>query len=180
MSRRYLKNRHHSEAFKLDVVHRYLSGVSVKALSQETDIYLTQIKHWISVYRSGEGLGFSFKNSSYSPELKKEIVTKLFQKELSLHEASLTYRISRSVIGKWLSKVRTLGFDSLSVDNRGRPKKGVMAKTKKNPEILSREQELLIENERLRAENAYLKKLRALVQERILRENGNAPKPSKN
>ncbi len=38
---------------------------------------------------------------------------------------------------------------------------------------------LLAENERLRAEVAYLKKLRALVEERVARESGRKPEPSK-
>ena len=40
-------------------------------------------------------------------------------------------------------------------------------------------QELLKELEYLRAENAYLKKLQALVEERIVRESVKEPKPSK-
>ena len=40
-------------------------------------------------------------------------------------------------------------------------------------------EELLKELEYLRAENAYLKKLQALVEERIVRESGKEPKPSK-
>ncbi|MDR3119716.1 MAG: hypothetical protein LBU44_09965 [Mediterranea sp.] len=39
--------------------------------------------------------------------------------------------------------------------------------------------ELLAELEYLRAENAYLKKMAALVEERIIRESGKDAKPSK-
>jgi transposase len=52
-------------------------------------------------------------------------------------------------------------------------------KPKKPPIPLSREQELLNENERLRAEVAYLKKLKVLVEERVARESGIGRKPSK-
>jgi transposase len=45
---------------------------------------------------------------------------------------------------------------------------------------LQTEQEKMEEELRyLRAENAYLKKLRALVKERIERERGKSPEPSK-
>ena len=41
-------------------------------------------------------------------------------------------------------------------------------------------EDLIAEVQRLRMENEYLKKLRALVQERIDRENGKEPPPSMN
>ena len=41
-------------------------------------------------------------------------------------------------------------------------------------------EELIEENERLQMENEYLKKLNALVQERIARENGKEPPSSTN
>ena len=42
------------------------------------------------------------------------------------------------------------------------------------------EEDLIAEVQRLRMENEYLKKLQALVQERIARENGKEPPSSKN
>lgn len=50
-------------------------------------------------------------------------------------------------------------------------------KTKLNKEI---EEDIIAEVQRLRMENEYLKKLQALVQERITRENGNEPPSSSN
>lgn len=52
-------------------------------------------------------------------------------------------------------------------------------KKKQPPRALSREEELEQELAYLRAENAFLKKLRALVEERVARESGSTPKPSK-
>lgn len=54
-------------------------------------------------------------------------------------------------------------------------------RTKPNKQELQPQEEndLRVENQRLRAEVAYLKKLRVLVEERIVRENGNGQKPSK-
>ena len=53
---------------------------------------------------------------------------------------------------------------------RGRPQK---MKFKENKKKLNKdiEEDLIAENQRLRMENEYLKKLNALVQERIKREN---------
>ena len=57
--------------------------------------------------------------------------------------------------------------------NKSKPK---VAKAKSQP---TEHEQLLAENERLRAEVAYLKKLQALVEERIARVSGREPGPSK-
>ena len=65
------------------------------------------------------------------------------------------------------------GVEGLMKERRGRatkldnPKKGIPKKLDK-----SVEEDLIAEVQRLRMENEYLKKLNALVQERIQRENG--------
>lgn len=181
MQRSYLKNRRHTIEGKLQLIRRYVSGTTVRELSAETGIYPTQIKHWISQYQANGAESLCLKNPPYSPFLKAEVVMKILENQLSLRQASLLYRITRSVIQKWITKANQEGLEALYVDNRGRSKKRSMdKKSKKILEPSSREQELLIENERLKAENVYLKKLRALVQERIIRESGSEPKPSKN
>ena len=57
-------------------------------------------------------------------------------------------------------------------DNRGRPSSS--GKKRGRPPKLDKtvEEDLIAENQRLRMENEYLKKLQALVRERIDRENG--------
>ena len=55
----------------------------------------------------------------------------------------------------------------------------IKSKKKKEKKTTTPHEELLKELEYLRAENAYLKKLQALVEERIVRESGKEPKPSK-
>ncbi len=164
----------------MSLISRYESGSSIKMLSSESGIYYTQIKEWIRQYRANGAEGLSMKNTRYPVSLKVEVVSKILGKELSLHQASIDYRITRSVIQKWIKRVDAQGIESLSIDNRGRHRKSFMDKKAKKPPLqLSREQELLNENERLRAEVAYLKKLRALVEERIARESGTGRKPSR-
>ena len=51
---------------------------------------------------------------------------------------------------------------------KGRPRTRILDKQK--------QKDLIIENQRLRMENEYLKKLNALVQERIKRESGKKQK----
>jgi transposase len=168
---------HHSLEKKLSLIKKYESGIRLKRLADEYDVYPSLLKLWVRQYRTNGDSGLIMKNPSYTPDLKKKIVLEIIKDNLSLHQASINYCISRSVIDKWVNKARTLGLESLVEDGRGKSRKEVMGKSK-SPKPLSREEELELVIERLRAENAYLKKLRALVEKRVDRENGNAPKSS--
>jgi transposase len=174
------KKKRYSRAAKLRLIRRYESGIPIRVLSAQTGVYLTVIKEWFRQYNANGIDGLSLKNGPYPAALKIEIASRVIKKELSLHQASIDYRISRSVIRDWVKKVQWYGVGELFIDNRGRPPERTMdKKAVRTSKPLSREQELLIENERLRAENAYLKKLKALVEERIFRECGSVPKPSR-
>ena len=83
---------------------------------------------------------------------------------------------NESTLSKWERIYYEEGESGLYRDNRGK------MRTKPNKQELQPQEEndLRVENQRLRAEVAYLKKLRVLVEERIVRENGNGQKPSKN
>ena len=85
----------------------------------------------------------------------------------------------RSTVLKWERKYLQEGKNGFYVENRGKetkmdnPKKG-----RPRTRILDKQKQkdLIIENQRLRMENEYLKKLNALVQERIKRESGKKQK----
>ena len=63
---------------------------------------------------------------------------------------------SDQVVEYWLRKWRKGDDDALRPKSKGRPKGSA------KPKMLTEEDKLRRENERLRAENAYLKKLRDL------------------
>ena len=103
------------------------------------------------------------------------------ENHLSLFETAVKFGISNdSVVLAWDRLYESEGASALYRDNRGKMKKP--RKYKQSTGAKSgkpTEDNLLEELEYLRAENAYLKKLRVLVEQRISRENGNVPKPSK-
>ena len=90
---------------------------------------------------------------------------------LSLTETAIKFNLgNHNVVGKWERIYYEEGPQGLYIERRGRSK-NMSSKPKKknlNKEI---EEDLIAENQRLRMENEYLKKLNALVQERIKREN---------
>jgi transposase-like protein len=175
MRKKHLNNGRYPVSEKLLLVQQYDSGIPVRVLSAKTGIHRSQIKEWIRQYHTYGIEGFSLRKAPHPVSLKTGIVLRIIQNGLSLRQAAIDYRIAYGTIRMWIKKARAQGIEALSIDSRGRPLKSVM-----NKKPISREQALLLENERLRAETAYLKKLKALVEARIAREGGNAHKPSRN
>ena len=86
---------------------------------------------------------------------------------LSYHEAARQFNVSdHHLVASWERIYLEEGPEGLYIERRGRGSKGRPPK-KLKPEV---EEDLLAEVQRLRAENAYLKKLNALVAERVRQE----------
>jgi len=87
---------------------------------------------------------------------------------LSLREACIRFNIpSEATVVSWKRIFETEGVQGLNNKPKGSPPKmkpPIKRKANKSSKPLTREEELLKENEYLRAENALLKKLQALVQ----------------
>ena len=100
-------------------------------------------------------------NKCYTPEFKKLVVERMQEAHLSYREAAELYNIScHKSVARWHRIYLEEGPEGLEVERRGRGSTG-------RPQKLSAEVEadLIAENQRLRMENAYLKKLQALVLE---------------
>jgi len=97
----------------------------------------------------------------YTPEFKKQVIETMRRERLSYGETARRFRInSHGTIERWERIYMTEGPEGLAVEHRGRKSTG---RPRKLP--VEHEEDLLTENQRLRAENAYLKKLQALVLE---------------
>ena len=93
----------------------------------------------------------------------------------------MKYNVSASRLIIWLRTKRKYGCDALAITRpRGRPPKNDMGRPrKKKPEEMTELERLRYENECLRAENALLKKVKALVEAREARLKEIGRKPSK-
>ena len=97
----------------------------------------------------------------YTGEFKQMVVETMMRKKLSYKEAARQFEVSYdTVVADWERIYLTEGPEGLYIERRGRGSKGRPAKYPK-----AVEEDLLAEVQRLRAENAYLKKLQALVLE---------------
>lgn len=103
------------------------------------------------------------KGTLYPGEFKQEVLEDVHKNGLAYREAARKYAILDRQIRDWERIYRREGMQGLYIDRRGRKSKGSSGRPPKfnTPE----EEDLIAEVQRLRMENAYLKKLNALVQE---------------
>ena len=105
-------------------------------------------------------------NKRYTPEFKIRVVETMQKEKLSYREAALEFDISNHQrVADWERIYLEEGKEGFYVERRGRKSTGRPVKLKKEVE-----EDLIAEVQRLRAENAYLKKLNALVSERTRQE----------
>ena len=100
-------------------------------------------------------------NKRYTPEFKKVVVETLRSEHLSVYETMRRFSINdHGIIKRWERIYLEEGPEGLAVERRGR-------KGSDRPCKLSKyvEEDLIAENQRLRAEVDYLKNLQALVLE---------------
>jgi transposase len=170
------KKKRNDLAFKLKCIRAYEEkGLGYKTISTLYSVNPSQVKLWHSFYKRYGIQGIEKRDyRSYSYAFKLKVIMYLKRNPISLIEACVKFNISReSVIIAWQKAFNANGPDGLISKPKGR--KVIMENSSKKQSSkaskpLTRE-ELLEENEYLRTEIAFLKKLRALAQ------NGKKPKP---
>ena len=162
----------YSLEFKLKLVQYCLEGHSTEGTAKAFEIpSATPLKEWIKKYQEHgvEGL-IKRQKTSYDGEFKQNVVEYMHSNHLSATETAIHFRLQTYVVLKWERIYYEEGPQGLYIERRGRSK-NMSSKLKKKKLDKDVEEDLIAENQRLRMENEYLKKLNALVQERIKREN---------
>ena len=172
------KNKKQSLSEKLDVIKDYRSGYGCTRISRNRKFAECLIKRWIRVYQVHGIKGLDKQpRITISAEIKQQAVREIFDKCLSLETVALKYHVSISAIYSWHQRVKEHGYASFLTIKQGRPNIIMGRPKKKQPET---ELEKLQEELRyLRDENALLKKLKALEEERIMHKSARQSKPSK-
>ncbi len=161
----------YSFELKLEAVLSYLQGKeSTRDVAKRFNISKTPLLTWIAHYRENgeEGLISSYTN--YDIQFKMDVLNYISAFGASLSQAAAVYSISSpSTILQWQRQFEESGKDALLPKKKGRP--SMKKEPKKNQPIEGTEEALRAEIERLRMENAYLKKLKALIQEKEKLQN---------
>lgn len=100
----------------------------------------------------------------YTPEFKINVVETMHKEKLSYYETAREFDMpnGEKTVASWERIYLEEGREGLCIERRGRKSTDSRPKLKKEVE-----EDLIAEVQRLRAENAYLKKLNALVAERV-------------
>jgi transposase-like protein len=106
-------------------------------------------------------------NKKYSSEFKQIVVETMRRERLSYHEAARQFEISdHHRVMLWERIFIEEGPEGLYIERRGRAGSAAGVQKGRKPKLDKKiEEDLIAENQRLRAENDYLKKLNALVLE---------------
>jgi len=100
-------------------------------------------------------------NKRYTPEFKRLVVETMREEDLSVREAMRRFEINdHGIIERWERIYLEEGPEGLAIERRGRKNSSWSSKLSK-----AVEEDLIAENQRLRAEIDYLKNLQALVLE---------------
>jgi transposase len=153
--------------FKLEVVKSFLAGEGgAKLLARRWSVPEEKIRTWVSHYRLHGVDGLRPKRSAYSSEFKLQVLSHQDREQLSSRQVAAIYDIRNpNQVVVWRLKLNQVGVESFGSSKRGRFKMKPELPCPRLSNMIATDstQALREENERLRAEVAYLKKLQALI-----------------
>ncbi|ROH98373.1 transposase [Chryseobacterium sp. G0240] len=157
-----------SVAFKLGCIELYkISHRSIESIATEKGFNENNLRKWIGFYNKYGISGLQpRKNRSYSLNFKVKVLKTIERENISQREACIRFDIAaQSTVLNWQRDYEKSGILGLNNKPKGRPciMSDYKRKKRKSDKPLTREEELLLENERLRAEIDFLKKLDALT-----------------
>ena len=156
--------------FRQQVIEFYLQNGKNRSLTRKHFQLAEQtLNRWIKQFNHNwiNKLEVRGEKQTYSLEFKLSLVQAVKQGKFSAEAACLHFGIANSgVVSQWLQAFEKQGINGLIPKPKGRPTmKPKYPKMPSKPK--TREEELELENLRLRAESAILKKLQELNQQKM-------------
>jgi len=155
----------YSHEFRMKIIQELEKGESATGLAKKYCIPQKAVRRWWARYCESGTQGLIGVNQKYTAEFKLEAIEFRWAHELSyLHAAAQLGIPDESTLCAWEKKYLKFGVEALQDTKKGRPPKVPKQPPPKKP--LTHEEELEERIKQLEMENAYLKKLNALVAER--------------
>lgn len=154
----------YDEQFKLKVVRECLRGPKgVESVAARYELARSMVRRWVDSFREHGIAGLRRKPGSYSAAFKYSVLLKIRREGLSDTQAAVLLGIrSTGHIAKWRAQYDAGGIEALA-----RKRRGASVPHKTPPKPVSKDmtkEELEQELAYLRAENDYLKKMKALIE----------------
>lgn len=157
---------------KISTIHSITQGRdSIRSAARRLSCSKSTVGSWLLIFQQHGFQGLSIPSRSHSGVFKVDVIQYMLENKLSLVRTAAFFGLNISVVYKWRQVYEQLGASGLLKENRGR-KKSLMPKkktAKKQTHLtdMSAEKQAALQKEvdYLRAENAYLKKLDALIQQ---------------
>jgi transposase len=149
---------------KLEAVLAYLEGkASYKTIAEERNMSTAPLKRWVLRYQKHGEEGITSSYTNHEIQFKIDVLNYMNEFGASINETAARFNLSSDyTLLKWKRQLESGGIDALISKKKGRP--SMKEDTKKPTPVEGSIEALQVEVERLRMENAYLKKLNALVQ----------------
>lgn len=157
---------------KIEIINLLNEGMSYTKVAKLFNVNTSTIGDLKRAYNKYGDSALEVKNThiTYTADFKLQIV-ELIKDGHGIRDIASKYDLRHSMIIQWVQKYDEFGYNGLKIDQRGRPK------MKKNDNVSNinendltpeeKVKQLEKENELLKMENEYLKKLDALVQVRL-------------
>jgi transposase-like protein len=174
----------YKKSYKIECAKKYLAGESVEQpeYSKATKRrFRKMIAEWAKIYQKKGEKGFQVTRKPWTAKERYRLVLRAMKGE-TVRGVALEGGVSARQLWKWIKIFKENGYEGLEYQKEKQPKgaKEKMNKTEETEKLTKSEKkelkELRRQNEYLRAENAYLKKLRALIAEKEAEESIKAKK----
>ena len=159
---------------KIEIYERKSKGESTKELSIEFNVNISHIKYLFSLINEhGKNILKNDKNRYYSKEFKQIVINRVLIGKESINSVAIDIGLSScGILYNWIKKYKENCYNVIEKKKGRKPK--AMTKIKKSKKTLTKKDKIKELEEKilyLEAENEYLKKLNALVQEEKLVKN---------
>jgi len=152
----------------IEAIKEVKAGNSISNVAKQNQICYKVLQWNLRCYEERGEQGLSTHTYNWTAEQKYEVLKYMHENQLSFTETGVRLGIRHKTILQWERRYLENELSGLEDKKKGRKPRVPKPKPPK-----SREEELLDRIQYLEAENAYLKKLNALVAEREKRERGN-------